>query len=509
MRKLTHNLAAKISAIFLLILSELGALLSGIAVLFLFNEGAYTYETDFTFYAPWEQRLYELRYLLIVLLVLALLLFFVCLIFLLCAAGHSRGADRPQLNHQDKIPLDLYLAFFIPLAIFLPWGLIDWLYWNNILSGILAVVAETLLILSLLMTLATRLKVGNWWRNTLIFRFLRLLLRVFRSLPLFWKTLLFSLAVLFLDFICIVLIFEYTGLGLLLFVLLQLSLVCLVCMVSLQLRRLKKGGENLAAGHLDSKIDTRHLFWEFKKHGDALNSIGHGMAMAVERQMKSERLKTELITNVSHDIKTPLTSIINYVDLLSGTDEPAQKAEYLAILERQSHRLKKLTEDLVEASKASTGNIGVHRAPTDVGELIAQAAAEYTERLKSAGLEAVISAPDSGCRAMADGRLLWRILDNLLSNACKYSLPGTRIYIDTANDADQVAILVRSISRQPLNISADELMERFVRGDSSRSTEGSGLGLNIARSLAELQGGTLKLYIDGDLFKAMVSLPRA
>ena len=223
--------------------------------------------------------------------------------------------------------------------------------------------------------------------------------------------------------------------------------------------------------------------------------------------MKSEHLKTELITNVSHDIKTPLTSIINYVDLLKKENLDGQAAEYIEVLDRQSRRLKKLTEDLVEASKASTGNLKVQLAPTDMGELAAQAVAEYEEKLENAHLEAVINGGDTPLFAMVDGNLTWRVLSNLLSNACKYSQPHTRVYIDIKKEKDTVILSMKNISRDALNIPAEELMERFVRGDSSRHTEGSGLGLNIAQSLVGLQKGTFSLEIEGDLFKAFVTFP--
>jgi signal transduction histidine kinase len=234
------------------------------------------------------------------------------------------------------------------------------------------------------------------------------------------------------------------------------------------------------------------------------------MALAVDRQMKSERLKTELITNVSHDIKTPLTSIINYVDLLSRQELEGQSAEYLAVLDRQAKRLKKLTEDLVEASKASTGNLSVTLERTDVCELVRQAVGEYEERLEAGRLEVVIPPPEQATFVLADGRLLWRVMDNLLSNAVKYAQPDTRVYIDvTDREPGTVTVIVKNISRNRLNVDADELMERFVRGESSRTTEGSGLGLNIARSLVELQKGAFILYVDGDLFKAELKLRSA
>ncbi len=262
----------------------------------------------------------------------------------------------------------------------------------------------------------------------------------------------------------------------------------------------------MSRGNFEQKVDTKKMLFDFKEHGNDLNSIGDGMAIAVEQRMRSERLKTELITNVSHDIKTPLTSIINYVDLLQKDHSKEQQTEYLAILQRQSQRLKKLTEDLVEASKASTGNLTVSLVPTNIGELINQALGEYLEKMESGKLEPVVALPHEELPVLADGKLLWRVLDNLFNNVCKYALAGTRVYIEVKQTAQKTVVSVKNISREPLNVEAEELMERFVRGDSSRHTEGSGLGLNIARSLVELQKGDFRLYVDGDLFKAEILL---
>ena len=222
----------------------------------------------------------------------------------------------------------------------------------------------------------------------------------------------------------------------------------------------------------------------------------------MEEQLKGERFKTELITNVSHDLKTPLTSIVSYVDLLQKEDiSPERAKEYIEVIERQSAKLKKLTEDLVEASKASSGAIEVHREPVDVAELLSQSVGEYTERLQKASVEPVTSLPEEGCVMNTDGRLLWRVLDNLIQNIVKYAQPGTRAYFDLTKTPDGLFIELKNTSAQALNIPAEALMERFVRGDSARSTEGSGLGLSIAQSLTELLGGTMSLYLDGDLFK--------
>ena len=264
----------------------------------------------------------------------------------------------------------------------------------------------------------------------------------------------------------------------------------------------------MAAGRLDHKIDTEKLFGELRQHGEDLNSIADGLNIAVEQRMKSERMKTELITNVSHDIKTPLTSIINYVDLLKKEPLEGKAREYADTLERHANRLKKLTEDLVEASKAATGNIKAELIPMNLCELVNQAVGEYSERLQQSRIEPVVALPESPRYILADGRLIWRVIENLLSNAAKYAQPGTRLYIALLEKRGQITLEMKNISRDRLNIHADELMERFARADSSRHTEGSGLGLNIARSLAELQGGKMAIEIDGDLFKVTLTFDK-
>lgn len=275
-----------------------------------------------------------------------------------------------------------------------------------------------------------------------------------------------------------------------------------------QMVTLDKGAKQMAAGDLQHKIEIEKLWIGFKGHAESLNAIAEGMNAAVEHRMKSERLKTELLTNVSHDIKTPLTSIINYVDLLRAAEDDEHAQEYLDVLDRQSKRLKKLLEDLLEASKASTGNIRAELVPTDVSELLRQAAGEYEERLTAAQLTPVITLPAGKTTVLADGRLLWRIFDNMLNNIVKYSLPGTRVYLAVENSGDDWRVTFKNISREPLNIAADELMERFVRGDASRTTEGNGLGLSIAQSLADCMNADFALSIDGDLFRAAVTLKK-
>lgn len=272
-----------------------------------------------------------------------------------------------------------------------------------------------------------------------------------------------------------------------------------------QLRRLKKASQRLAAGELDGSVETERFWPGVREQAEALDRVGDGIRTAVDEQLKGERLKTELITNVSHDLKTPITSIVSCAELLKKPETtPEQAAEYIGMLDRQCRRLKKLTDDLIEASKASAGAIDVRRGPTDVKELLNQSVGEFSERLAKVRVTPVLTLPEGPCVLDTDGQLLWRVLDNLLGNIRKYAQPDTRAYIDLETTPEATVISLKNVSATPLNITAEALMERFVRGDSSRSTEGSGLGLSIAQSLTRLLGGELTLFVDGDLFKAVI-----
>jgi len=323
------------------------------------------------------------------------------------------------------------------------------------------------------------------------------------KLPLVWTALVCWLALSLLE-----LGFLMAGAYAVLWIVEKVVFTPLVVLFLLDLRRLLDGSKRLAEGNLDHSVATDHMFSPLRRQANYLNGIRDGMRNAVEERMQSERMKTELITNVSHDIKTPLTSIVNYAGLLQRDGLASPDApEYLEVLVRQSTRLKKLTEDLIEASKAATGNLTVHPEAVDAHVLLGQAEAEYADRLQNAKIEPVFDLRAQRFCVQADGRLLWRVFDNLLSNICKYGLPGSRAYLRTEERGELLRITFLNISRDALNIPAEELMERFVRGDASRSTEGSGLGLSIARSLTELQGGTFTIAIEGDLFKASVELP--
>ena len=272
---------------------------------------------------------------------------------------------------------------------------------------------------------------------------------------------------------------------------------------------LLESAKRMSKGDLDTKVDDRMLVGGFREFAEKLNDLAGVAVVAAQKQLKSERMKTELITNVSHDIKTPLTSIINYVDLLQKPHTEQQQEEYLEVIDRQSHRLKKLVDDLMEMSKASTGNMAVEIQRMDAGETVNQALGEFADKLERAQLIPVFRQPDDPVYMMADGRLVWRVMSNILGNAVKYALPGTRVYLDLLEMDGKVIISMKNISREELNVHADELLERFVRGDASRNTEGSGLGLNIAQSLMELQKGQLQILVDGDLFKVTLIFPKA
>ena len=290
------------------------------------------------------------------------------------------------------------------------------------------------------------------------------------------------------------------------------NLVVLAVLVTdgMQRQKLLTAIQEINSEEGNMRISESGLFAINRQMAAAVNDLGDGLRHALQEQMKSERMKADLITNVSHDLKTPLTSIINYVDLLKREELHNEKAnEYLEVLDQKSQRLKQLTEDLVEASRASSGNVVLDIRRIDVKELLMQTSGEFVERFEAKGLQLVENFPQNPQYVDADGRRLWRIIENLFRNVEKYAMPHTRVYLDLINDGDRVAFSLKNISENPLNISPEELTERFTRGDESRSTEGSGLGLSIAKDLTEIQQGTFEIYLDGDLFKVTVSFPIA
>jgi signal transduction histidine kinase len=458
----------------------------------------------------WVERLISARYLLIA---LAILLLAVCLflfIFLLCAMGHKEGVDGIYQCWLNKIPLDLFLALLVLLffawATFLSdiWYIDFWYY-------ILLAFGAAALALTLVLSVAGRAKAPGFFRNTVIYKLFLLIFRTLGRIPMVWGTMLIWVCWCFVDlYFTFSNSYYYDSLLPAFWVISRAVLTIVILYLASSLRLLQKEGQAIADGQTDYKgKPIPRWLPALKKHEENLQSIQSGIQKAVDEQTRAERMKTELITNVSHDIKTPLTSIVNYVDLLEKEDiQPEKAKEYVDVLNRQSARLKKLTEDLVEASKASSGSLPVHLAPTDVNVLLSQLAGDYMEKLEGAQLEPIFRPAPSQPVIQADGQLLSRVLGNLFSNICKYAMPGTRVYFESAADENTVSLTFKNISKYELNIPAEELMARFVRGDRSRHTEGSGLGLSIAQSLTELQGGTFRLEIDGDLFKAVVTFPR-
>ena len=435
----------------------------------------------------------------------------------LCAAvGHKRGREGITLNWFHRIPADLLAALLslgVAAALGMAWEVTMYYAYTDlsmagqlVLTGLLAAAAAALCLGGLL-TVVVRCKAHTLWRSTLIWQLCRRLWSLCRAaaeaFPLTWKVM--ALGVVYMLFT--IFTFNYYGM---LWLLGTALCIVLLCLWAFQWRKIRTGAQHIIGGDPDYHIDTRHMLPDLKKHADELNNLGQAISAAVEDRMRSEHFKAELITNVSHDLKTPLTSIINYVDLLKKIriDDP-QAQEYIEVLDRKSQRLKKLTEDLVEASKASTGNLAVALAPLDLIQLAQQALAEYEDRLEAKGLAVVTTFPEGALWVEADGRHLWRVIDNLLGNCAKYALEGTRVYLDIRQAGEWGVLSIKNISRDALNVPPELLMERFVRGDESRTTEGSGLGLSIAQSLTELQRGRFQLEIDGDLFKAIVSLPLA
>ena len=525
----------------------------------LYNEGSFTL----------LRLIQSVRSYLFPVLGISLLLFAATLVYLFCAAAKQPGTTEIRAGGLNRIPLDLY-GFCVIVAV-TGLGLAiaeggDYLLQQNANVGLAFIAGMgglmALVIVGFLFACAAQFKTpdGFWWRNSLIGLSLKLcgwLLRKLsqycirfcqwlrrRGLPIFirlCKQVLGFLAALWLWFWSIlkrIYRWLYSGLShfydllpmtwqwiltggaMVLFLFITLAgrfefgiILALLFAFGLILYgancfgSLMEATRKMNKGNLDAKASDKRMVGAFKDFAHDLNDLADVAVVAAQKQLKSERMKTELITNVSHDIKTPLTSIINYVDLLQKPHTEEEQDQYLEVLDRQSQRLKKLVDDLIEMSKASTGNMAVDVTLVDAVESVNQALGEFSDKLERAQLIPVFRHSDDTVAMMADGKLVWRVLSNLLSNAVKYAMPGTRLYVDLMSLDSQVVISLKNISREPLNITADELMERFVRGDDSRNTEGSGLGLNIAKSLMELQKGQLHVLVDGDLFKVTLIFP--
>ena len=526
--------------------------------------GAYRYDGGYALLT----QVWSYRDSLLFIMGACLLLFAVLAVYLCCAAGRKPGSEEVHAAGFNCIPLDIYLAGGGLIVFGLFMVIVQFYDAADLFSQSIQTVCAGVLMAGYVMSLifvgfcfacAAQFKTpgGYWWRNSVCWRCLNLLVkcvkgcfsgcgwlllklpvafaalgrfllvllsplrwlwtqikktcakigksvnRVYSMMPLTWQWLLTG-------FIMVMLLFAaLAGRSNLMVVLSLCACVAVVLYGAYCFGILLESAKRMGKGDLDTKVDDKYLIGAFRSFAGDLNDLAGVAVVAAQKQLKSERMKTELITNVSHDIKTPLTSIINYVDLLQKPHTPEEEKTYLEVLNRQSQRLKKLIEDLMEMSKASTGNLTADITKLDAVESVNQALGEFADKLEKAQLTPVFRHPEESVAMMADGRLAWRVLSNLLSNTVKYALPGTRVYIDVMAVEGKVIISLKNISRDELNVDADELMERFVRGDDSRNTEGSGLGLNIAKTLMELQKGQLQLLVDGDLFKVTLIFPGA
>ena len=476
-------------------------------------------------------NIYYYRYELVILAAGCLLFSAFCVVFLMCGAGRSNRQEAVKVNFFNQIPLDVLTLIWVAVAGVGYWAEEEAYYYMGIYDNAQAraiwwTTSLTVLavwVLFYLLDLAVRVKNGKFLKSTLVYAVVRwfweILCGVGRGawkllckIPLVWRVVVIYWGIAFAEAVGLSLLpgngyyYQEKMLILLsLWIVEKLVLFFVVLYVAISCKNLKKAGEALADGQENYQVDTSKMMGDFKAHGENLNSIGQGITKAVEARMKSEHMKTELITNVSHDIKTPLTSIINYADLICEENSDNEKiAEYSEVLLRQSRRLKKLLEDLVDASKATTGNLEVNMEPCEVGVLLTQAAGEYEQKMAEKSLNLIVKQPEEPIKIMADGRHLWRVFDNLLNNICKYAQEGSRVYLNLDKNGDMVVVTFRNMSKYALEISPEELEERFVRGDKSRHMEGNGLGLSIAKSLVELQNGKMEIVIDGDLFKVTV-----
>lgn len=453
--------------------------------------------------------------------------FIIALVVLIMSLVALVSGTGDNLTFFAKIPFIIHLCGFglieVGLGALGIW-ILDETFSFNLLSipsaivlGLLIALVMITVFLWTIVNYTRRIKAHKFYQTTLLYLVVKGIKKVVRFLtnnvPVTIKAIVGVVILSLIQLVVLIALFAEPGFGLILAVIYKLAVIALVIKVLLDWKKIKDGSKRYATGDLSADINTAKMIPELRKHAEDINRIGDGIQVAVSERMKSERMKTELITNVSHDIKTPLTSIINYVDLLSkheGESADETTKEYIDVLDRQSSRLKKLIEDLIEASKASSGNVEMKIEKVNASMVVNQAIAEFSDKLQKNNLSVITNLdeiPDALIEA--DGRYLWRVVDNLLNNICKYSMSGTRVYVDIAQTDETISISFKNMSATPLNISADELTERFVRGDSSRNTEGSGLGLSIARSLTELMGGNLDIAIDGDLFKAILNFPTA
>ena len=477
-------------------------------------------------------RAYRVRYQVLIIGLAAIILLIISTTVFIQGIGRKRGSEEIRNTYLTKIPFDVITIFTIAI---IGISLIVALSYYDAeirLGGMIICLMFSFL---WVVNLIHRIKLGNVFRNTLI-------AIIVSNISLLWQSLVILIILFTIEFFILfflgVVTYEigYTLALLVLWFIEKCIVIPFILYIILMIRTLFNGGKKIAAGDLDNKINVTWLLGDFKKHGNNLNGLSEVINKSVSEKMKSERMKTELVTNVSHDLKTPLTSVINYSDLIRKesdkltedlnyilTDEKynndrdnfntadvdnhlANISEFSTVLNRQSNKLKRLLDDLVDISKATSGNMEVIYEKLNVATILSQAVGEYEERFEEKKLEVLISGTDEDMYVHADSRKLWRVFDNLLQNIYKYALDGTRVYFSAEKKDDKVVVIFRNTSRDIIHLSSDELTERFTRTDESRHMEGNGLGLAIAKSMIEVQGGNFKLDVDGDLFKVTLTL---
>ena len=443
--------------------------------------------------------------------IFSLVLLLVMLVISVIAAGRKEPGGELTLNWFDRVPTEIAAGLCLIAAII--WFLfilsVQRQYTFPFYPGrtllVAALVVEYWIALFSLLSLIRRIKGQTLWSNSVCYVVVLGCRQVYNAKQSS-KRLLISYLIFFALNIFFVSFFDAAGV--LMALVMDMAVLLYLMRDEVGKQSVREGLYQISQGKLDYKVDTKVLTGESLEMAEAVNEMGDGLQNAVDAIIKNERLKAELITNVSHDIKTPLTSIINYVDLLKRENLQNERAEeYIRILEQKSQRLKQLTEDLIEASKINSGNIELHREPLMLQQMLQQAYGEFAERLEEKKLEPVIQMEKEPLTAYVDGRQLWRVFENLLSNIVKYAMPETRVYMELKKTEELAEITFKNISRQKLEIGAEELQERFVRGDLSRNTEGSGLGLSIAKSLTELMDGSFEVYLEGDFFKVTLLFP--
>ena len=462
---------------------------------------------------------YSLRIWIYAILLISVVIFFSTVCFLIASAGHKTPDGVVTVGVGEKIPFDIFTLMLVATA-----GLnyIILCVCDEITSLLLIFAIPALLFLDYafitlwLKNMIVNIKVGGFFKKLLVYRVFSkiwgLILSVFRAGRNAVYAVICSATsgVLLLIYTLIIAETELKTKHFFIWLIVTAVIFAAFLYHTRKLKHLSDTTSQIASGNFSCAVNTNRLYGEMNELGKNINQINEGLQIAVSDKMKSERFKTELITNVSHDLKTPLTSIINYVDLLNKLELDNKDAqEYISVLSRQSARLKKLTDDLLEASKASTGNIKMEFSCCDIGLLLSQTIGEFSDRLEDAQLVPIVTLPQTPYYANVDGKRLYRVFENLMSNICKYSQPNTRVYLDVCESNGRITIRFRNISREMLCINGSELTERFVRGDSSRNTEGSGLGLSIAKSLTELQNGKFDVHINGDLFEVVVTFVKA